>query len=654
MTGWDACEAIGHDLGEILNFRDAAGQLTPDESASVAMREDRVIGIDLAKCLQRRDGSPLRVDESAAPVQDERGEHLGAVVVLRDATRRLRFEQLLRESEARFRRAFDFAPVGMALVSLEGRFMQVNAALCRFIGYSADELLTMRHDELTYEHDVEREHHCLLELLTSSSEVAQLEKRYKDRAGKRTLWALANISLLREGDAPVCYLYQIHDLTERKDAEYRLAKLAYDDLLTGLRNRAGLRDDMDHLIIEARRRREQLAVVFLDLDRFKQINDSLGHEAGDDLLRIVARRLRAVLREEDSLARLGGDEFVLVLPELRGMDSVTRVMEKVRAAVSKPIRVLSREVVVTPSIGISLFPVDGNDANSLLRCADSALYLAKAEGRNRAVFFKPELTRQANERLAMESALRKALARHEFYLEYQPIVSLHDNTILGFEALLRWNRAGVVVGPAEFIPVAEDAGLIERIGEWVLGEACRFAASWPVPAIISVNCSARQFREDKFVDIVNATLREHAFAPERLWLELTEGMLLKGDELQLARLRSLRALGVQLAVDDYGVGYSSLSYLKNYAPDGLKIDSMFISDIAHDRNSAAIVRATVAMGHGLGIKVVAEGVETREQAEQLRLLDCDLVQGYLYATPLAAVDVTDVLRRGRLSGGYQG
>lgn len=549
-------------------------------------------------------------------------------------------------SEQRFRNAFDRAPSGMALIALDASFVQVNEALCQLLGYAADELLATSHLALTYPADRERERSCLYELLTHQVPATQFEKRYLHRDQQRLIWTLVSVSLLQAAGEPVCYLYQIHDVTQRKEAESQLARLAYFDPLTGLANRVRLREDLERLMALACRHQQQLAVVFIDLDRFKQINDSLGHEAGDLVLQEVAKRLTDALRESDCVARLGGDEFVLVLPEVSTPVNVLLVIERVREAVSASIRLGTREVVVTPSLGVSFFPSDGRDVQTLFRSADSALYVAKGEGRNRVSFFRLEFARQAQERLELESALRRALEFNELFLEYQPIVNLTDGAIKGFEALLRWRRAGQIVSPAIFIPVAEEIGLIESIGAWVLREACRLAAAWPSSLTINVNCSAQQFREDSFADTLAEVLAETGLAAERLCLELTESIMLKGDDAQIARFARLNARGIRLSIDDYGTGYSSLVYLKRYAPANLKIDAVFVRDIETDGNSAEIVSATIAMAHNLGIAVVAEGVETEAQAACLRAFKCDYAQGYAYCRPVSAAETAELIRAG--------
>ncbi len=648
LTGWTLEEACGRKAAEILPLVPPGNGAPGDGPAERALREDRVIGIEHGTQLKTRDGKEAPVDDSAAPIRAEDGRLLGAVVVMRDVSDRLRQEERLRTSEERFRHAFELAAVGMALVALDGRFLQVNNSLCQLLGYEPEALLMQNHAQLTYFGDLKCERACLYQLLTGEAPAVQFEKRYLHHHGQAIICTLASVSLLRKQGEPLCYLYQLYDLSERKEAEYQLTQLAYYDPLTGLANRTRLREELGRMLAAAHRHHEPLAVAMIDLDRFKQINDSLGHEAGDELLKTVADRLKSVLRETDCAARLGGDEFVLVLPEVKHTGNIVTVLEKVRVAVSKPIWLGAQEVVVTPSIGVSLYPADGEDPQILLRNADSALFAAKAEGRNRAHFFRSELAKQAAERLELEAALRQALDQRKLYLEYQPILRLDDGTLTAFEALLRWRRDGGTVAPTAFISIAEETGLILPIGAWVLQETCGAAAAWPAPLAVHVNASAQQFREDGFADTVAGALKASGLLPHRLCLELTESVLLQESGRQMERLARLAALGIRLSIDDYGTGYSSLSYIKRYAPQSLKIDALFVRDLENDSNSAAIVSATIAMAHALGLEVVAEGVETGAQAARLRNCECDMAQGHYFSRPVAADEVAALIRAGRL------
>ena len=644
LTGWSLDEAVGKPISEILTLLSGQGGGQIDNPAARALLEDKVIGLDHGLMAVARDGSRMPVDHSTAPIRGEDKQMLGAVTVLRDIRERMAHEKRLRESEERFRNAFDFAPAGMLLVAIDGRILRVNEEFCNLLGYAAAELLERHHADFSHLPDQVAERAGLYQLLTDSLPAVRVEKRYVHQDG-RLIWTTASITVLKESGEPVCYLYTIHDMTERKNAEAELSKLAYYDQLTGLANRMRLRDELESLMASARRHRHKLAVVFIDLDRFKQINDSLGHEAGDELLRVVAQRLRNALRETDSVARLGGDEFVLAIPEIDTIVDVSKVTEKIRLSVARPVILIGQEVVVSPSMGVAIFPDDGVDVPTLLRNADSALYAAKGEGRNCVQFFKPEFARQAEERLILESALHRALEQREFFLVYQPIVSLANDAFTGFEALLRWRRDGEVVSPNVFIPITEETGFIVPLGKWVLEEACQAALRWPEPLVVNVNCSARQFRDEGFVDTIRAVLEATGLDPARLCLELTETVFLQGSQMPDHKLEHLQALGVTLSIDDYGTGYSSLAYLKRFAPSSLKIDGLFVHDLGENANSDAIVAATIAMGHQLGLRVVAECVETDAQLARLRAYGCDAIQGYFISPPVAAERVVEMIGR---------
>ena len=455
-------------------------------------------------------------------------------------------------------------------------------------------------------------------------------------------------------DGSVAFLSTIlRDVSELRESESRLHHLAHHDPVTGLPNRFLIRDRLGQALVQARRRSLTVAVLFLDLDRFKTINDTLGHDFGDLLLKDVAQRIGGCIRESDSVGRLGGDEFMIVLPDLaKGQDSI-HVCQTMVGAFSRPFAVDGRELFVTCSIGVSLFPNDGGDRQTLIRNADTALYRAKELGRNNYQFYTADMNARAFERLALENDLRKALEREELRVYYQPKVSLESGEITGAEALVRWLHPDLgLIAPNQFIPLAEESGLIVPIGEYVLRSACAQNQSWReaglAPINVAVNLSARQLREAGFISTVSGVLEETGLAPGCLELELTESMLMQSVEGPAAVLGRLKELGILLAMDDFGTGFSSLSYLKRFPIDQLKIDRSFIKDVVTDTNDGEIVRAIIAMGRSLKLKLVAEGVEEREQMEFLRAHGCDEMQGYYFSAPLPAADFTDLLRRHRI------
>lgn len=437
------------------------------------------------------------------------------------------------------------------------------------------------------------------------------------------------------------------EVFERLQAEQRIWHLAHHDALTGLPNRSLLLDRLDQALTQAARSRHRLAVMFLDLDRFKSINDTLGHAVGDQLLKHVAERLRAAVRAVDTVSRLGGDEFVIVLHEIDRPDDAMLVAEKVITALAQAVVVEGHQLHATPSIGISVFPDDGDEAYALMKHADTAMYHAKASGRNTFQFFTPKMNEEATHFFNLEHRLRGALERGEFVLHYQPLVDHQRHAVCGLEALVRWQDPdkGMIL-PCEFVPVAEETGLIVPIGEWVLREACRQNSAWQAqgypPLPVSVNISPRQFRQRELVAIIRAILEETGQPPELLELEITESTLMHDANETLIKLRQIADMGVRLAVDDFGTGYSSLSYLKRFPVHKLKIDQGFVRDLGEDRDDAAIVAAIIALAHALGLKVLAEGVETDAQLAALINYGCSQFQGYLFSQALPPENAADI------------
>jgi diguanylate cyclase (GGDEF)-like protein len=437
--------------------------------------------------------------------------------------------------------------------------------------------------------------------------------------------------------------------TQLEEVNAQLQHVAMHDALSGLPNRLLLADRLSQAIAQAERHQSRFAVFVVDLDRFKAINDSLGHLAGDAMLKEVARRLASVLRKADTLARLGGDEFVLVLNEISSAQDVETIAGKVLADIARPVKLSDLELHTSASIGISLFPADGTDAETLLQHADAAMYHAKKNGRNAYQLFVPAMNAFAKDRLELENGLRRALVQGEFVLHYQPKVDVRDGGIDSAEALIRWQHpTRGLTAPLDFIPLAEESGLILPIGEWVLREACRQACAWQTaglrPLRVAVNLSAQQFRQKNLVAVVRSALNAARLEPRYLELELTESAVMHDAEQSIEILRQLSALGVRISVDDFGTGYSSLSYLRRLPLDKLKIDRAFIRDVVTNRDDAAIVRAIVSLAHNLRLKVIAEGVETPDQLAFLRELGCDQYQGYHYSVPVPDNVFVEMLR----------
>ncbi|HYD56272.1 MAG TPA: EAL domain-containing protein, partial [Burkholderiales bacterium] len=432
----------------------------------------------------------------------------------------------------------------------------------------------------------------------------------------------------------------------RIESESRLAFLAQFDALTGLPNRALLADRFAQMIVQARRRASLLGVLFIDLDHFKLVNDSLGHAGGDALLKEVAARLQGCVRAGDTVARISGDEFAVLLADLARAEDAALVAQKILDRLAEPVAVAGKETFVSASIGIAAFPADGADAETLLRAADAAMYRAKQAGRNAYQFFTPEIDQRTRARAQLGSELRRALERNEFELAYQPKISLRTGEACGAEALLRWRRPdGEVVSPAQFIPVLEETGLIVAVGEWVLTRACADLKAWQAAGLrvvpIAVNLSARQFRQSDLEARIRSIIEAAGVAPGLLELEITESQLMQDPEHAVRVLEALHAAGIGIAIDDFGTGYSSLSYLTRFPVSSLKIDRSFVADVLSDRADATIVRTVVDMAHSLGVTVVAEGVETEAQAAFLSALGCEQAQGFLFARPMPAAALAE-------------
>jgi diguanylate cyclase (GGDEF)-like protein len=438
------------------------------------------------------------------------------------------------------------------------------------------------------------------------------------------------------------------EISERKRAEDDLLHLAHHDPLTELPNRLLFIDRLEQSISKARRMGEQIAVLFIDLDRFKKINDSLGHTVGDELLRRVAQRFQSSIRNEDTVSRLGGDEFTVIMESLHKPQHATVTAQKLIEAMEEPFVIQGHEFFITTSIGISLYPQDGAIAEELLRNADSAMYRAKDEGRNTFQFYTSDMTEQAFERILMETNLLRAIEKKELVVYYQPQISLKTREIIGLEALIRWNHPELgLVSPARFIPLAEDNGLILPIGEYVLSTACRQLAEWERlgirPGRVSVNLSGKQLQKKGLLDMISKALEDCSCQPEWLELEVTEGFVMEDPEHSIPVLQSIRDLGIELAIDDFGTGYSSLAYLKRLPITKLKIDQSFVRDIPDDPEDEAIARAILALGYSLNLKVIAEGVENAAQEAFLLNEGCVEAQGFFYAAPLPVEEIDQLL-----------
>lgn len=529
----------------------------------------------------------------------------------------------------------------------EGQLVYVNQALAEMFGYDSPEEMKQVRAPILYV-SAERRDELQHKLLHHNGYRGE-EVEFVRRDGSRFV-GMNNAVAIHDAEGNMLYCDGvITDITERKDAERQIHYLAHYDLLTGLPNRTLLRDRMEQEMARAKRDGNHLAVLFLDLDRFKNVNDSLGHAVGDQLLEQVGRRLQASIRGQDTVSRQGGDEFLIMLPDLNSANEAATVARKLIDRLSAPYVVGHHELRVTPSIGISLYPGDASGIEELVRNADAAMYQAKERGRHNFQFFTHDLSVAAWERLSLENQLRRAIQDNRFVLHYQPQVDIESGDIVGLEALVRWNHNGRLVSPSVFIPVAEQTGMIMEIGEWVLSEACRQACLWQDQGFadtrVTVNLSAIQFRRRNIVGVIQKVLAHTGLAPELLELELTESTVMEEVEESVRMLSDLSRIGVGLSVDDFGTGYSSLNYLKRFPIRKLKIDKSFIEDIPGDSDDEAITGAVIDMGRNLNLDVLAEGVETLEQLEFLKARGCKEFQGFLASHPVPADQVPALLRR---------
>lgn len=557
----------------------------------------------------------------------------------------------LRRAEEKYRAIFEDAVVGIFQITPEGRPLSINRALAEMHGFDSPEQFLAAVSSVASELFVNPgQMDEMRRVLEGAGVVRGAELQVYRRDGTKK-WALVNMRAVRNADGNIVLLEgTVEDVTDRKLAEERVQFLAYYDALTGLPNRTLLLDRLDTALASARRRHEKVAVLFLDLDRFKIINDSLGHSIGDLLLQAVGERLKTRARAQDTIARIGGDEFILVLTAIKDVPDAAVAAERIMDAMTAEFAIERRSFSVSCSIGLSVFPEHGGDGETLIKNADAAMYCAKDNGRSNFRFFTDDMNAQVVERLTLENSLRLALDRKELFLMYQPQIDIATENIVGLEALVRWQHPELgLVPPDKFIRVAENCGLILPIGEWVLRSACSQARQWqeqglpPVP--VAVNVSAVQFRQEGFRELISNVLCDTGLAAQYLELELTESLLLSNADVTFSVLRELKQMGLKLAIDDFGTGFSSLSYLRQFPVSKLKIDRSFVRDVAMNSDDAAIITAIISMARGLNLKVIAEGVENEAQMSFLRTHHCDEIQGYYFSKPLTVYDVADALRR---------
>jgi diguanylate cyclase (GGDEF)-like protein/PAS domain S-box-containing protein len=666
VTAWSSGDAVGLPLPRCFKIvHDDTGSALDGVFDSLRRSGDKIEYTSHTALVNRR-GDLVPIECTASPIRGNDNALVGAVIVFRDVGGRRAAERALQSSEEsraenadalfeeKERAQVTLNSIGDAVVSTNfwGRVTYLNIVAERMTGWSQAQASGRAVDDVFRLIDV-----------TSRSPIptptarAIIENRTVGLGADCMLVRGDGVELAVETSAAPIHdrlggvigaVMVAHDVTVARELSHKLARLALHDSLTDVPNRTLLSDRLDQALMRADRTGSSVALLYIDLDRFKHINDSLGHAVGDELLRSVAKRLLSCVRSSDTVSRQGGDEFLVLLSDVVQAHDAALCAEKIIAALELPHRIADHDLRITASVGIATYPDDASDAEKLLRNADFAMYQAKYTGRNNYQFFKPEMNANAIERQSVETDLRRAVARQEFELNYQPKVSLETGAVVGVEALIRWNhpQCGMML-PARFIPIAEESGLILPIGRWVLEAACQQARLWHdsglLPISVAVNVSAVELRAKDFLNNVRQILEQSGLEPSCLELELTETFMMQDWKTTAEILRALKALGVKIALDDFGTGYSSLSYMKRFPIDALKIDQSFIRDMTTDSDDASIVSAVIEMGRSLNMRVIAEGIQTRDQLKFLRDRQCPEGQGVYFGSPASAGELTELL-----------
>lgn len=651
LTGWLTNEVKGQPIKKIFSIIDASTRNPVPNPIDTVLTTGAVVYLSNHTILISRDGTEYHISDSAAPIRREDNNILGVVLVFNDVTERKQADEKIRT----LYQAIEQSPVSVMITDADANIEYVNSAFEQITGYLSTEVLGQNPRKLKSGKTPPKLYQEMWQTITSGK-AWQGEMMNRKKNGE-LYWENVHITpVIFDAGTISNYLAVKEDITLRKQQEAKILHQAHFDALTNLPNRFLSLDRLSQLINEAQRNNKFVTVLFIDLDDFKKINDTLGHDTGDKLLIEAAARLRNGVRDGDTVGRLGGDEFIVLLGGLSCVTDARPVVENLLSKFRDAFRIDGRELMLTASVGISVYPNDGDSSSELLRNADSAMYHSKGEGRNTYTYFTDAMNKDVSRRLALEEQMHGALDRGELYLCYQPKVDVTSCNIVGVEALLRWDNPALgEITPDEFIPIAEQTGLIVPIGQFVLTQALEMTAKWQQKYkqrfTMAINLSPRQFRDPNLVAFIEKAISQSGVPGESLELEITEGVLMSGHAHIGEALVAIHDLGINLSMDDFGTGYSSLSYLRSYPFDVLKIDRSFIEDITVDTADRELVNAAIAMAHSLGLKVVAEGVETEEQLLLLATQGCEIAQGYLFSKPVDAEKITEMLvsEKGNLS-----
>ncbi len=646
ILGYSNAEVSGKNLHDLIHHTRIDGTSFPIDECSkeTALREARMVR-DFEDIFIRKNGEFFNASCSGSPIISE-GKMIGAVVEIRDITQERRAEEELKISEARFRALIEKSSDVISLVDDQGRTLYTSPSVKRVLGYEPNEYQNQGGFEFVHPADLSYVTQEFDNLLAKPGEGAMVEMRVRHSDGSWRWIETVSTNLLNDK-----YIHAIvvnfRDITERKMAEEKSKYQFYHDSLTDLPNRNFFTEKLQELVISEDNK--LFGVIIIDLDRFKMINESLGHAIGDRMIQEVSLRLASCLEEKDVLARLGGDEYGIILPSIIREEEIGQTCYRILEALKPAFRFESHELYITPSIGISVFPYDGKDVSSLLKNSDSALYRAKELGRNNFQYYSPSMNATTFQQLAMENTLRKALDNNEFIVYYQPLIDIKSGKIVQVEALIRWMHPELgLTFPDEFIPIAETTGLIQPIGEWVLRQACEDVKKWDERGHklkLAVNLSVRQLRQKYLIRTIRKILSETGFPPDRLELELTESVLVENSHAVYNTLVQLKKDGIMFAIDDFNTGYSSLNYIKRFPIDILKIDKTFTKGIPAKEKDAAIANSIINLAHSLGMIVVAEGVERPDQFKFLKERNCDKAQGYMISAPVTPQEILQILER---------